>query len=196
MRLFIALDPSSEEKKRLYRAAAPLRESGMPVSWVPKPSLHLTLKFLGDVRPNRVDGVLEAVKGVAGKAVPTDVVVSGFGAFPTIRRPRVIWAGADATPELRSLKHDMEWELASLGFERELRAFQPHITLGRARAETEAGNFRDLEAIMSAIDYQGRLQVRRVDVMSSTLTSDGPRYEVVASARIGELIEPRKKKVG
>lgn len=196
MRLFIALDPSREEKRRLYKAADPLRSSGMPVRWLPPDSLHLTLKFLGEVRAKRVDSVLEAVRAVAGKAVPTDVRISGFGAFPTIRRPRVIWTGTEATPELRSLKHDMEWELAALGFERELRAFQPHITLGRANAGAEAGNFRDLEALMSSIEHKGKLQVRRVDVMSSTITAEGPRYDVIASTRIGEAVEARKKKAG
>lgn len=196
MRLFIALDPSAQEKKKLFDAAKPLRESGMPVNWVPKPSLHLTLKFLGEVRPKRVDSVLEAVSAVAAKAVASDVHIAGFGAFPTIRRPRVLWAGADATPELRSLKHDMEWELAALGFERELRAFQPHITLGRAAGDSEAGNFRDLETVMADIKYRGTLQVRRVDVMSSTLTPEGPRYETVASATIGAQVESKKKKAG
>ena len=196
MRLFIALDPRSEEKKRLYRAAEPLRKSDMPVRWVPRESLHLTLKFLGEVRPKRVEPVLEAMKAVAAKAVPTDVRISGFGAFPTIRRPRIIWAGADATPELRSLKHDMEWELASLGFERELRAFQPHITLGRANAESEAGNFRDLAAVINDIDYSGKLQVRRVDLISSVLGPEGPRYEVIGSAAIGEPGESKRKKAG
>jgi len=193
MRLFIAIDLSAQEKKKLHKAAKPLRDSDMPVRWVEPEALHLTLKFLGEVRAERVEGVTEAMTEVAAKAVPCDIKIRGFGAFPTIRRPRVIWAGTEATPELRSLKHDLEWELASLGYDRELRAFQPHITLGRAETGSEAGNFRDLEELMSGIKYTGKLQVRRVDLMSSRLTPEGAVYETIASAPVGATEEKRKK---
>lgn len=191
MRLFVAVNLKDDERKKLHKAAAPLRNSGMPVRWAEPSALHLTLKFLGEVRPQNVNAVMEAVRAVAAKAVPHDVELGGFGAFPTIRRPRVIWAGAEAKPELRSLKHDLEWELAALGFERELRAFQPHITLGRADEDSEAGLFRDLETIIGDIRYKGRAQIRQVDLMSSRLTAEGARYEIVASAPVGV---PEKRK--
>lgn len=191
MRLFVALNLKDDERKKLYKAAAPLRKSGMPVRWVDPGSLHVTLKFLGEVRPQNVDAVMQAVAAVAAKAVPHDIKLGGFGAFPTIRRPRIIWAGAEAKPELRSLKHDLEWELAALGFERELRAFQPHITLGRADDESEAGNFRDLETLIGEIKYKSRIPVRQVELMSSKLTPEGAEYEVLGSAPVGV---PEKRK--
>lgn len=194
MRLFVALNLKDDERKKLYKAAAPLRKSGMPVRWVDPGSMHITLKFLGEVRTQNVDAVMHAVAAVASKAVPHEVKLGGFGAFPTIRRPRIIWAGAEAKPELRSLKHDLEWELAALGFERELRAFQPHITLGRAEEESEAGNFRDLEALMGEIKYRGRIPVRQVDLMSSKLTPTGARYEILGSAPVGAA--EKRKAVG
>ena len=185
MRLFVAVNLKDEERRKLYKAATSLRNSGMPVHWVEPGALHMTLKFLGEVRPQNVDAVMNAVRAVAGKAVAHDIKLSGFGAFPTIRRPRVLWAGAEAKPELRSLKHDLEWELAALGFERELRAFQPHVTLGRASDESEAGDFRDLEALIAGIRYRGKVQIRQVDLMSSRLTAAGPRYEILGSAQVG-----------
>lgn len=191
MRLFVAINLKDEERRKLYKAAAPLRQSDMPVRWVEQSALHMTLKFLGEVRAPDVDAVMRAVAAVAAKAVPHDVRLAGFGAFPTIRRPHVIWAGAEATPELRSLKHDLEWELAALGFERELRAFQPHITLGRAREDSEAGEFRDLEELLGGIRYKGKVQIRHVDLMSSRLTDAGARYEILGSAPAG-VIEKRK----
>lgn len=194
MRLFIAINLKDQERKRLYKAAEPLRKSNMPVRWVEPASLHLTLKFLGEIRPQNTDAVLAAIADVAAKAVPHDTKLAGFGAFPTIRRPRVIWAGAEAKPELRSLKHDLEWELASLGFERELRAFQPHITIGRAEDDAEAGDFRDLEATMAGIKYRGKVQIRHVDLMSSKLTPKGPRYEILGSVPVGT--NERRKAAG
>jgi RNA 2',3'-cyclic 3'-phosphodiesterase len=191
MRLFVAVNLKDDERKKLYKAAAPLRKSGMPVHWVEPGSLHMTLKFLGEVRPQNVDAVMHAVSAVATKAVPHDVKLAGFGAFPTIRRPRVIWAGTEAKPELRSLKHDLEWELAALGFERELRAFQPHITLGRADEEAEAGLFRELETLIADIDYKAKIPIRQVDLMSSKLTADGAQYEILGSVPVGM---PEKRK--
>ena len=192
MRLFVAVNLKDDERKKLYKAAAPLRKSGMPVRWVEPGSLHITLKFLGEVRPQNVDAVMHAVSAVAAKAVPHDIKLAGFGAFPTIRRPRVIWAGAEAKPELRSLKHDLEWELAALGFERELRAFQPHITLGRADEEAEAGLFRDLETLIGDIQYKSRIPIRQVDLMSSKLTADGAKYELLGSVPVGMPEKQRK----
>ena len=191
MRLFVAINLKDEERRKLHKAAAPLRDSGMPVRWVAPSALHMTLKFLGEVRPQNVDAVMRAVAAVASKAVPHDIRLAGFGAFPTIRRPDVIWAGAEAKPELRSLKHDLEWELAALGFERELRAFQPHITLGRAKKESEAGQFRDLEDLIAGIRYKGKVQIRQVDLMSSRLTASGARYEILGSVPVGV---PEKRK--
>ena len=194
MRLFVAVNLKDDERKKLFKAAAPLRKSGMPVRWVDPGALHMTLKFLGEVRPQNVDAVMHAVSAVAAKAVPHEVRLAGFGAFPTIRRPNVIWAGAEAKPELRSLKHDLEWELAALGFERELRAFQPHITLGRADEETEAGLYRDLENLIGEISYKSQIPVRQVDLMSSKLTADGARYEILGSAPVG--MPEKRKAVG
>ena len=133
MRLFVAINLKDEERRKLHKAAAPLRDSGMPVRWVEPSALHITLKFLGEVRPQNVDAVMRAVAAVAAKAVPHDIRLAGFGAFPTIRRPDVIWAGAEAKPELRSLKHDLEWELAALGFERE---FAPSSRTSRSVGRT------------------------------------------------------------
>jgi 2'-5' RNA ligase len=191
MRLFVAVNLKDDERKKLHKAATPLRKSGMPVRWVEPGALHMTLKFLGEVRAQNVDAVMQAVTAVAAKAVPHEVKLAGFGAFPTIRLPHVIWAGAEAKPELRSLKHDLEWELAALGFERELRAFQPHITLGRADEDAEAGLFRDLETLIGEISYKSKIPVRQVDLMSSKLTAAGARYEILGSAPVGM---PEKRK--
>jgi RNA 2',3'-cyclic 3'-phosphodiesterase len=112
--------------------------------------------------------------------------MSGSGAFPTTRRPKVIWLGAVASPELRCLKHDLEWELAPLGFEREVRAFHPHVTLGRARVDARAGDFRGFEDLVAAMDFTAEITVRSVDLMKSTLSAKGARYEKLLSAKLGQ----------
>jgi 2'-5' RNA ligase len=185
MRLFVAINPPDEERDRLFEATRPLREQGLPVRWVEPESVHLTLKFLGWVRPERVDRVVEVIGEAAAKTGAFDLPVTGFGAFPSLRRPRVIWAGVEATPSLRCVKHDLEWMLAPLGFEREVRAFQPHLTLGRARKDAQAGDFRDFEVVIAELGYTATFPVETIDLMQSNLSRSGARYERIASAPLG-----------
>ncbi|HSM37358.1 MAG TPA: RNA 2',3'-cyclic phosphodiesterase [Longimicrobiales bacterium] len=191
MRLFAAITIPARERKRLYKASAPLREEGLPVRWVDVDALHLTLKFLGEVPKDRVARVKSSLAAVAAKSRPFEVKLGGFGAFPSLRKPRVIWAGAYASPELRCLKHDLEWEFAALGYAREARAFHPHLTLGRARPEAAAGDFRDLEDLVEPLKYQGTLTVSSVVLLRSTLSPQGASYDTIDTVRLGDATPAR-----
>ena len=186
MRLFIAINFTVKDRRRMFSAARKLREAELPVRWVDTDQLHMTLKFLGEVRPERVKDVQAAVARVAEKTEPFGMVMRGAGAFPTMRRPKVIWLGAEASPELRCLKHDLEWELAPQGFEREVRAFHPHVTVGRATSEARAGDFRHFEALVDAMNFEREITVRTVDLMESYLSAKGARYEKLLSAKLGQ----------
>lgn len=185
MRLFIALNLSDGAKEGVYDAARPLREAGLPVRWLDPDTYHLTLKFLGNPHPNLTPRVSEVIDEVGGKNRSFSMEIRGFGAFPTIRRPRVMWAGVEPVLALRCLKQDVEWGLASLGFNRETSAFHPHITVGRARAETGAGAFRGLDALVAGLDFRHQIDVTSVELMRSHLSRTGARYSIVSSAALG-----------
>lgn len=182
MRLFVALNLPKRERDRIYRGVRPLREVGVPVRWVDPERFHLTLKFLGEVHPERIERLAAVLARVAAGTPVFDVALEGIGAFPTIRKPRVLWVGAEPSPALRCLKQDLEWGLAECGFEREMRAFHPHLTLGRSAAEGGAGIFRGLDEVVTNIDYKGSFTVRRLDLMSSRPSRQGPHYTVVSSS--------------
>jgi 2'-5' RNA ligase len=184
MRLFLALNLPKTERRKIDRAAQPLKERELPVRWVDLDDMHVTLKFLGNVRPERVDPLTEALDRVAGEITQFEATLSGFGAFPTIRRPNVLWLGVDATPELRCLKQDIEWALSDLGFDKETRAFHPHLTLGRTGEDGTAGAFRGLDQLTAELDVDASFGVRSVDLMRSQLTSRGPRYTVLHKSRL------------
>ena len=185
MRLFIALNLPKKERQRIIRAARPLREEELPVRWVDVDNLHMTLKFLGEVRPNAVDGITEIIGRVASATQTFSVDFAGFGAFPTIRKPRVIWLGVDASAELRCLKQDIEWGLADVGFDPETRAFHPHLTLGRADSTYGAGAFRGLDEFVADMSFDGELKVRSIDLMQSSPSKSGPpTYTVISSSRL------------
>lgn len=183
MRLFIGLNLPKKERERIHRGARTLRDEEIPVRWIDLENYHVTLKFLGDVHPDRIPTVETAMSRVAETTKVFSTQLSGFGAFPTIRRPRVIWLGVDPNPELRCLKQDLEWGLGDAGFEAETRAFHPHITIGRAD-ERGAGAFRGLDERMAALDFTGELKVRSIDLMRSHLSKNGAHYSVVSSARL------------
>ena len=184
MRLFVALNLPKKERERIYRAARRLREEEMPVRWLEPEHFHITLKFLGEVRQDRVPAIEEAVARVAGSTKSFATEFGGFGAFPTIRRPRTVWLGVGANPELRCLKQDIEWALGDVGFDAETRAFHPHITLGRADDRGGAGAFRGLDDVMAAMEFRGNLRVHTINLMRSHLSRDGSRYSVLARARM------------
>jgi 2'-5' RNA ligase len=184
MRLFLALNLPKKERQRIDRAARPLREEGLPVRWTDLEKFHVTMKFLGEVRADRVAEIQGVLDRVAASIRPFEATVNGFGAFPTIRKPSVVWAGMEATPELRCLKQDLEWALADLGFEKETRAFHPHLSLGRAQQRKGAGAFRGLDELMAELTLESRFKVRTVELMRSQRGKDGARYTVLHKARL------------
>ncbi len=179
MRLFVALRIPPAEGERIREGAALLRKADFPIRWTDPEQYHLTLKFLGDVPDEKVDAIGEVVSGIAEGTPPVTLRLGGIGAFPTIRRPRVLWMGVEATPVLRCLKQDLEWALGELGFERDARAFHPHVTLGRSKTEDGGGAFRGLDELAAGLAYSARVEVPTLDLVQSRLTSSGPRYTVL-----------------
>ncbi|MEX2465598.1 MAG: RNA 2',3'-cyclic phosphodiesterase [Gemmatimonadota bacterium] len=184
MRLFIALNLPKKERTRIHRAARVLREADIPVRWVEPEHYHVTLKFLGQIRKDDLPKIEAALARAAEASRPFTTGLGGFGAFPTVRRPRVLWLGVGANPELRCLKQDIEWALGDAGFDAETRAFHPHITLGRAEEGGGAGEFRGLDDIVAAITFSGEIKVHTVDLMSSRLSREGPNYSIVSSVKL------------
>ncbi|NIR43663.1 MAG: RNA 2',3'-cyclic phosphodiesterase, partial [Gemmatimonadetes bacterium] len=103
MRAFIAINPTDEERARLDEASRPLREAGYPVRWLPRENVHLTLKFLGEVAEEQVGAVTAAVADAVAGLPSFDMTVRGFGAFPSPKRPSVVWAGIEADDALRTV---------------------------------------------------------------------------------------------
>lgn len=184
MRLFVAVNLPDDVRERIRAVSASLEEKGYPVRWLPPENYHLTLKFLGEVRNERVPTVSRVVERVASQTGAFSMDITGVGAFPTIRRPRVLWVGVTPSPALRCLKQDLEWALAEHGFERETRAFHPHVTIGRADSKDGAGVFRGLDKVAAELELRETVPVHSVDVMRSQLSRKGARYSVVSTAEL------------
>jgi RNA 2',3'-cyclic 3'-phosphodiesterase len=171
-----------------------LRPLAGGVGWVATDNLHLTLKFLGAVDGDRIEAIRAALDRAARGIHGFDFAVQGLGAFPSLTRPRVIWAGITgasahptgasahptSAPALAELAERVEHELGELGFPREARAFSPHITLGRVR---EPRSNPKLAAVLEAARTLalGRIRVDRVCLMRSDLSPHGARYTELSS---------------
>ena len=133
MRTFVAIDIPSEIRHQIRELLELLQRAGANVRWSRPEGLHITLKFLGEVSPEKVEQIKTQLQSVR-LAAPLPIEVRGAGFFPNERAPRVIWLGIHAGPELAELARRIEESLAPLGIAKEDRPFSAHLTLGRLRA--------------------------------------------------------------
>ena len=133
MRTFVAVFPPSEVRETLSHAARDLPASKDFRLIVPE-KLHLTLKFLGEVAEDDLARLRQALGPLRDRHEPFEVSIAGFGAFPSERRARILWAGiGEGSESLRVVARNIEDLLEPAGFDREKRPYVPHLTLGRAR---------------------------------------------------------------
>ena len=197
MRLFIAIDIPEEIRDRMSRFIDGVRELAPDANWVRPESFHVTLKFLGETPPERLDELKRELTGVAGK--PSTIRFGGLGFFPTPRLARVFWAGMQADLRLGELAGAVDEAAARLGFERERYRYTPHLTLARAGARSSgspsgkgsslAPRFRRLEEKLSALGYLGAeeskpdfgtMTAREFCLFESRLSPHGARYTKLA----------------
>ena len=135
MRLFVALEIPSMVRDSLAASITELRSADASFSknrarWVRPENLHVTLKFIGHIDSGKLDAI-RAVLAEIRSGNPIDLRFRGLGFFPNEKRPRVFWAGIEASPNLTSVVEELEARLEKLGIPRETREFAPHLTLAR-----------------------------------------------------------------
>jgi 2'-5' RNA ligase len=152
---------------------------GNPVKWVETQNLHLTLKFLGDINADSVESVLANMKEATAGTGNLRLEMSGLGTFPGGPRVRVIWTGLSGdVRKLSTLQERVETGLVLLGFKKETRAFQPHLTIGRVR---DKASFSEREDLYRQVERHAatdaiRFSVDSLILVRSTLTRSGPVY--------------------
>lgn len=187
VRVFIAvpLDP------KLRDAAAGLRRhlcsTADVLRWVPPGNLHFTLKFLGEIAEGRLAKVANAVREAARRTRPFTITLAGAGAFPSVRRPQVVWVGvSEGSDTLVALSRDLDGALHRMKFPRERRPFRPHLTVARAR---QGGPLPDLSGALSDVGafVVGSQAVDAVVVMESQLHPSGATYRPIEEVGLGEV---------
>ena len=196
MRVFVAVRIPVRIQRELARLARKLAETAVPVRWVPPENMHLTLRFLGQQPDDRRRLIVEALARAAEDSIPFMVSFGSVGAFPSPRRPRMIWIAVNAAPRLRVLRGSVELQLARAGFGTDDAPFHPHVTLGRAARGSEPGSFREFARASRKLGVGSDLRVSSIDLVRSHLRSSGVEYELLDRIRLGErtlpAIAPRK----
>lgn len=196
-RLFIAIRFPEDVRAAMWDAIGPLRETGGSVRWTPVGQLHITLRFLGNVPVGSIGAIDERLAAAAAGCRSFALSLGGVGAFPSLRRPRVLWVGAASGPELSALHAAVEAALEACGFEPEDRRFKPHVTIGRMRRVKRGGRREsaasdamvDAARIARAIDFRAEVEVDRLYLMKSRLGPSGATHTVAGEyplARSGD----------
>jgi len=184
IRTFIAIDVDDREViSKITRFQEELASSSSKLKLVEPENVHLTIKFLGNVEEHRLPHIYKVIDEISRRMSPFEMVLSGVGSFPSATRPRVIWVGIkEGFEEALHLIDLVESSLARLGFSRERRKPQPHVTVARVKYSSN-----DLERIISKFtDVEfGRILVKEVKVKKSTLTPKGPIYEDLYVSSLG-----------
>ncbi|MFC2032998.1 RNA 2',3'-cyclic phosphodiesterase [Chloroflexota bacterium] len=188
IRSFVAIELADNEKKALNRMQSLLKSGGQfPVKWVDPFSVHLTLKFLGNINPDNIEQITGAMEEAARGIPPLLLEINGLGVFPNPRRVQVIWVGISGEVErLNQLQQCIESNISPLGFPTETRQFKPHLTLGRVRERATQEERESLGRYISAIKPAEvyNFKVDSVHLMRSQLTSEGAVYSRIGSVRL------------
>ncbi len=132
--LFIAVDIPDQVKTTLGSIQDVLKPKIRSAKWVKREGMHITIKFLGQCKVSDIQKMDQILDKIAGKIDKFEFTLSSLGVFPSLKRARVLWAGAgEGFREFRELAKATDNNLIKLGFIPEKRAFNAHITLARIR---------------------------------------------------------------
>jgi 2'-5' RNA ligase len=184
VRLFVALEIPTAVRDNLAAFLKDMRDLSAKLAdkrprWVRPENLHVTLKFIGEVEPAKLDGIRGSLSAIRSDA-PVDLRFRGLGFFPNANHPRVLWAGLVASANLPLLAGDIDLALDALSIARETRAFTPHLTLARFEPPGLPENLCAVIQKNSEREF-GSFQAREFHLIESKLKPTGAEYTSLAS---------------
>lgn len=178
LRAFLGVSLPHELCRQVAEFQQQLRKTVPIANWVRPESIHLTLKFLGNMDPAMVERLLKAVEPVRTHQSPLTMRVQGLGVFPDSRRPRILWTGCTGEiPSLLKLVAHIEQALAPLGFPPEEKPYHPHLTLARIKHDSPrvGAMLRESDLIGQSPEL-GLLPIDRLTLFQSVLRPSGAEY--------------------
>ena len=176
VRSFIAVDLDDEKLlQSIVEAQQTLSRAGGDLKLVEPQNIHITLRFLGEIRQELVQEIIEQMKEV--RFSPFTARFKGVGVFPNVHRPRVVWIGIeDGAKEMSDISNVLEKGLRTLRVQPDNRGFTPHLTVARVRSGRNISELSRTISEMQDMEF-GSIGVNCVRLKKSTLSSGGPMYE-------------------
>ena len=191
LRLFVAVELPAHIQDALGATIERLRSQlGGAFRWVSPAAIHLTLKFLGDVDPERVPALTTALESAAVAVEPFELRLEGSGLFPNQRSPSVVWAGIGGdVVALEALREAVELAMTGAGEAAETRTFRPHLTLARVRGRLKPTEAAALAARLGQVDYASvpPFRVDSAGLIQSELGPGGASYARLAHVSLGPV---------
>ena len=180
MRVFVAVEISEQVRAQIAERIEFLRHRfpDLRVGWEKPEKLHLTMKFLGEIAPEKLPDLIQAVERATSGFKFFSLEIKNVGAFPPRGAARVLWLGVlDASGNLKEIQRRLELECAAVGFEPEKRDFKPHLTIARLKEPQRA---RELVKLHLATDFPAAsFDVPALTVFQSVLQPTGSRYTIL-----------------
>lgn len=171
MRLFIAIEIPNDIRNYLGEVQEKIDGATNKIKFVDKNNIHLTLKFLGEVQPDKTEEIKEILKKIPIK--PFSVHLDKIGVFPSESYIRVIWVGLKPENDILELQKNIDEKLKKL-FKKE-KNFKSHLTLARVRFIYDKNNF--IGKLKKINIEEKKFNVENFKLIKSTLTGEGAVYE-------------------
>ena len=187
VRAFIAIELPDAIRDQLGEIESRLkpRLPARCIRWVKPDSIHLTLKFLGQVPADQIDLITLSARSAVASLLSFTLEVSGSGCFPDLHRPRVVWVGVhevDPAGRLQSVQRAVEASVEPLGYPPERRPFSPHLTLGRLARDVRPPDLRKVGEVIHAtpVGALGKWEVDEIALIKSDLQPSGAVYTILS----------------
>ncbi|MDD4879148.1 MAG: RNA 2',3'-cyclic phosphodiesterase [Candidatus Omnitrophica bacterium] len=187
LRTFIAIELPAEARDKLVSVLEALKRSGADIKWVEPENIHLSLRFIGDVSPDKAEEIKKLLAGTAAGFKSFELTMKGIGAFPDLSFPKVIWAGVDrGAAESARIAGELEAKLQAIGIAGEERKFHPHITLGRVRSQRNSDKLRKL---VETVGFEAGPVIKAgyITLFMSRLTPQGSVYTPLFKAKMAMI---------
>src|SRR6185369_10164658 len=180
-RVFCAVELPEDVRARLQDHILRLRKEvpDAAASWSRVENIHLTLKFFGNVEVKRIEKISAVAERVVKQFSTFPIAVGETGVFPRPSRPQVLWIGvSDPSGQLSALQAKFEDECAAEGFEKEDRAYRPHLTIARLRKPEGARHLAEAHLQMKFETIE--VELKELVVFRSELSPKGSKYTVTS----------------
>lgn len=178
IRSFLAFDMENDTVlNRLAAVQNLLVQTGADLKLVEPRNIHITVRFLGDITPNMAEKIFEEMKKI--QFAPFNVCISGLGAFPDLRYPRVVWAGmTEGADQAKNVFSQLEPRLRGLGFTPDSKGFSPHLTIARVKSGKNKAQLAEFVTKNASYDF-GSVKAECLRLKKSELTPKGPIYSTL-----------------